>query len=171
MFRAADLVVLTKTDLLPVMDDFDPARAEAALRALGRETPMIRTAARRAPSLGPWLEWLEAELAAPRERVAQPLLRAPIMTVGEGLTDVPCRFQCGSWRCSRMSASRSRSEVFAAACPSRCRWRDVGDYVIVHAGFALARLDVVEAEKTLALFAEIAARLEGAAHALHPCIP
>ena len=34
-----------------------------------------------------------------------------------------------------------------------------GDYVIVHVGFAIARLDVVEAEKTLALFAEMAARL------------
>lgn len=32
----------------------------------------------------------------------------------------------------------------------------VGDYVIVHTGFAIARLDVEEAEKTLALFAEIA---------------
>ena len=31
----------------------------------------------------------------------------------------------------------------------------VGDYVIVHVGFALSRLDPEEAEKTLALFAEI----------------
>ena len=45
---------------------------------------------------------------------------------------------------------------------------NVGDYVIVHAGFALTRLDVVEAEKTLALFAEIAAELDAPAHALHP---
>jgi hydrogenase expression/formation protein HypC len=44
----------------------------------------------------------------------------------------------------------------------------VGDYVIVHAGFALTRLDVVEAEKTLALFAEIAAKLDADARALHP---
>ena len=32
----------------------------------------------------------------------------------------------------------------------------VGDYVIVHVGYALNRLDPEEAEKTLALFAEIA---------------
>lgn len=32
-----------------------------------------------------------------------------------------------------------------------------GDYVIVHVGYALQRLDAVEAEKTLALFAEMAA--------------
>lgn len=31
-----------------------------------------------------------------------------------------------------------------------------GDYVIVHVGYALSKLDTDEAEKTLALFAEIA---------------
>ncbi|MEF8722070.1 HypC/HybG/HupF family hydrogenase formation chaperone [Candidatus Accumulibacter phosphatis] len=31
----------------------------------------------------------------------------------------------------------------------------VGDYVIVHVGYALTRLDPEEAEKTLALFAEL----------------
>lgn len=66
MFRAADLVVLSKADLLGVMDDFDPARAEAALRALGRETPVIRAAARRTPALEAWLGWLEQQLSAPR---------------------------------------------------------------------------------------------------------
>ena len=33
----------------------------------------------------------------------------------------------------------------------------VGDYVIVHVGYALNRIDPVEAERTLALFAEMAA--------------
>jgi hydrogenase expression/formation protein HypC len=32
-----------------------------------------------------------------------------------------------------------------------------GDYVIVHVGYALQRLDPAEAEKTLALFAGVAA--------------
>ncbi|NLF18935.1 MAG: HypC/HybG/HupF family hydrogenase formation chaperone [Lentisphaerae bacterium] len=32
----------------------------------------------------------------------------------------------------------------------------VGDYVIVHTGFALSKLDPDEAEKTIELFAEIA---------------
>jgi hydrogenase expression/formation protein HypC len=44
----------------------------------------------------------------------------------------------------------------------------LGDYLIVHAGFAITRLDVEEAEKTLALFAEIAAHLRGSPSALHP---
>ncbi|MBE0531907.1 MAG: HypC/HybG/HupF family hydrogenase formation chaperone [Rhodospirillales bacterium] len=33
----------------------------------------------------------------------------------------------------------------------------VGDYVIIHTGFALSKLDPEEAEKTLELFAEMAA--------------
>jgi len=41
-----------------------------------------------------------------------------------------------------------------------------GDYVIVHVGHAIARLDVEEAERTLALFQEIADHLEGEARAL-----
>ena len=43
----------------------------------------------------------------------------------------------------------------------------VGDYVIVHAGYAIARLDVREAEKTLALFDEIAAQVKRPDDALH----
>jgi hydrogenase nickel incorporation protein HypB len=72
MFRAADLVVLTKTDLLPLLDDFEPRQAQAALRALGRGTPMIHTAARRAPAIGSWLEWLEARLAEHRTERPRP---------------------------------------------------------------------------------------------------
>ena len=34
----------------------------------------------------------------------------------------------------------------------------VGDYVIVHVGYALTRLDPEEAEQTLALFAELGAQ-------------
>lgn len=70
IFRASDLVVLSKTDLLDVMDDFDPLRAAAALRMLGRDTPMIRTAARRGQVLGAWLAWLEQQLAG-RHSVVQ----------------------------------------------------------------------------------------------------
>jgi len=47
----------------------------------------------------------------------------------------------------------------------------VGDYLIVHAGFAIARLDVAEAEKTLALFGEIATHLGEAVDALYPRLP
>jgi len=34
----------------------------------------------------------------------------------------------------------------------------VGDYVLIHVGYALERIDPLEAEKTLALFAELRAQ-------------
>ena len=43
----------------------------------------------------------------------------------------------------------------------------VGDYVIVHVGFAISRLDAEEAEKTLALFDEIARHLDEIPHEIH----
>ncbi|MBR0566138.1 HypC/HybG/HupF family hydrogenase formation chaperone [Azoarcus sp. L1K30] len=41
----------------------------------------------------------------------------------------------------------------------------VGDYVIVHVGYALSRLDAEEAERTLALFAEAGIGVDGGAGA------
>jgi hydrogenase expression/formation protein HypC len=43
----------------------------------------------------------------------------------------------------------------------------VGDYVIVHVGFAIARLNAEEAAKTLALFDEIARHLEENPYEVH----
>jgi hydrogenase nickel incorporation protein HypB len=80
IFRAADLVVITKSDLLEVLEDFDPARALASLRALGRDTPLVRTASRRRIDIQAWLAWLEAEVliaqAATMTPRAAPLTRA-----------------------------------------------------------------------------------------------
>jgi hydrogenase nickel incorporation protein HypB len=82
IFRASDLVVLSKTDLLDLLEDFEPQRAEAALAALGGGTPMIRTAARREPMLDAWLAWLELRLAEPR--AVSPTARPLIATAAIG---------------------------------------------------------------------------------------
>jgi hydrogenase expression/formation protein HypC len=44
---------------------------------------------------------------------------------------------------------------------------EVGDYVIVHVGHAITRLDVEEAEKSLALFRELAEAIGDSPDALH----
>ena len=71
IFRAADVVVLTKTDLLPALDDFDPARAEQCLRALASEAPLLPLSAKKRRGLDAWLDWLRAELVAQRARVGE----------------------------------------------------------------------------------------------------
>jgi len=69
MFRAADLVLLTKTDLLPVLDDFDPTRAEHCLRNLANPAPALRLSARNNDGLDAWFDWLRHEQLAQRQRV------------------------------------------------------------------------------------------------------
>jgi len=58
MFRTADIVLLSKADLLPVLDDFDPARAETYLRNLANPAPLIRVSARSGDGLENWLQWI-----------------------------------------------------------------------------------------------------------------
>jgi hydrogenase nickel incorporation protein HypB len=78
MFRAADIVLLTKSDLLPVLDDFDPVRAELSLRNLGSRAPVIRLSARKSLNLGEWLDWLIGELVQKRGKLASDILAQPV---------------------------------------------------------------------------------------------
>jgi hydrogenase nickel incorporation protein HypB len=71
MFRAADLVLLTKTDLLAVLDDFDPDKATQYLRQLASTSPVLRINTRQPAQLRPWLDWLDSEVATHRQRLAQ----------------------------------------------------------------------------------------------------
>ena len=66
MFRGADLVMLSKIDLLDVLDDFAPDAADRHVRALANPAPILRTSAKRPATLGPWVAWIEARLAAAR---------------------------------------------------------------------------------------------------------
>jgi len=76
MFRTADLMLLTKSDLLPVLDDFSPARAEQYLRQLANGAPVMQLSARKGMGLDGWFDWLRNELAAQRE-TARKLRPAP----------------------------------------------------------------------------------------------
>jgi hydrogenase nickel incorporation protein HypB len=69
MFRAADLVVLSKTDLLTVLDDFDVNRAERAVRELANPAPVLSLSARKSIALDAWFNWLRAEVSAQRQRL------------------------------------------------------------------------------------------------------
>lgn len=73
LFRAADLVLLTKTDLLPYLSEFSPERAEQHLRALASTAPLIPTSIRAPESLAPWLDWLRDRVSAQRARPRHPV--------------------------------------------------------------------------------------------------
>ncbi len=66
MFRAADLVVLTKADLLPHLPDVDPERIRDALSRVMPEPRMLVVSARTGEGIGDWLDWLVAVRGAAR---------------------------------------------------------------------------------------------------------
>ncbi|NOR40545.1 MAG: hydrogenase nickel incorporation protein HypB [Gammaproteobacteria bacterium] len=63
MFRAADLVLLSKSDLLPVLDDFQPDNARHHLRELASNAPVFELSAKNTAGMDAWIHWLLAELA------------------------------------------------------------------------------------------------------------
>ncbi|MBL6748899.1 MAG: hydrogenase nickel incorporation protein HypB [Nevskia sp.] len=66
MFRASDLVLISKTDLLPHLPEFDPRRAQQALADIGARASSLCVSVRDPGSLDPWLHWLERTMAEVR---------------------------------------------------------------------------------------------------------
>jgi hydrogenase nickel incorporation protein HypB len=85
LFRAAGLVVLTKTDLLPGTPQFDDLRLHRNLRTVGCEAPVLGISSRRGTGIDVFCEWLRAKEAlqslqvASRGPEAQPLPRDPLV--------------------------------------------------------------------------------------------
>ena len=67
MFRSADVVLITKTDLLQVLPEFSVTRAETALRGLASHAPLLSVHTRIASGIQPWLDWLHQQLAELKE--------------------------------------------------------------------------------------------------------
>ena len=61
MFRAADLVLITKADLLDVLDDFDVGRATASVRRLANAALVLQLSAKTGAGIPSWINWLEVE--------------------------------------------------------------------------------------------------------------
>ena len=70
MFRAANVVLVTKSDFLPVLEEFSVERAEMNLRNLASIAPVIQLSARRNLGLQTWFDWLGSELAKQRARIS-----------------------------------------------------------------------------------------------------
>ena len=70
MFRATDLLLLSKSDLIDVLGDFDPGRATHALRELANPAPVIALSSRRGDGVDEWLAWLTRSLEQCQAQVA-----------------------------------------------------------------------------------------------------
>ena len=72
MFRASDLVLLSKCDLLPVLDDFSPDNARRCLQELASQAPVIEISSKNGVGMEAWLDWLLTRTAALEQRSGAP---------------------------------------------------------------------------------------------------
>lgn len=70
LFRAVELVLISKCDLLPHLDDFSVARAANAVRGLANAAPVFAISARDGTGLRTWIDWLAARVAQNRQRLS-----------------------------------------------------------------------------------------------------
>ncbi len=69
MFRVADLVLISKSDLLTVIDDFDPAKAEHYLRQLASTAPVILLSVKSGNGVILWIDWLRQQVKQNKTRL------------------------------------------------------------------------------------------------------
>ena len=68
MFRAGAQVLITKTDLLPYIEEFSVTRARDAIRAVRGDMPIIELSSKNGHGMDQWVDWLVRSVA---ERKAQ----------------------------------------------------------------------------------------------------
>lgn len=79
IFRGADLVLLTKTDLLECTPHFDNVRLHQNLRAIGCEAPVLGLSNRRGIGIDVVCDWLRAKEALQSLQVASRMPEAPTL--------------------------------------------------------------------------------------------
>lgn len=61
MFRSSDLVLISKCDLLPVLDDFQPQRATKYLQDIASTAPIMQLSSKDGSGMSEWLNWLSQQ--------------------------------------------------------------------------------------------------------------
>ena len=88
MFRAADAMLITKVDLLQVLDDFNCDNAHQNLRNLANPAPVLEISAKTRQGFEGWINWLQQELHHYRQNLARgEHLHPRIQTDGHKLRD------------------------------------------------------------------------------------
>jgi len=64
MFRTSDLVLISKSDLLPVLDDFKPERAKGYLRDIASTAPVMQLSSKDKSGMLQWMDWVSEQIAA-----------------------------------------------------------------------------------------------------------
>jgi len=62
MFRTSDLVMISKCDLLPILDDFKPERAKDYLRDIASTAPVMELSSKDKSGMPEWVEWINQQI-------------------------------------------------------------------------------------------------------------
>jgi hydrogenase nickel incorporation protein HypB len=76
MFRTSDLVLISKSDLLPILDDFKPDNAKRYLHDIASTAPVMEISAKDHSGMDHWVEWISHQIV---ERVSY-LEEHPVQT-------------------------------------------------------------------------------------------
>jgi hydrogenase nickel incorporation protein HypB len=85
MFRAADVMLITKTDLSPYLVEFSNERAAQNLRNLASQVPVFQLSARNGEGIDVWLDWLEEQIQLHKQRVKNRPSFRPVRQPDAGL--------------------------------------------------------------------------------------
>ena len=77
MFRAADVMLISKTDLLPVLEDFSPVKAQYHLQELANAAPVFQLSSKTGDGMQHWFDWLRHELKHYRTGLEQDIHLRP----------------------------------------------------------------------------------------------
>jgi hydrogenase nickel incorporation protein HypB len=71
MFRTSDLVLISKCDLLPILDDFKPEKAKSYLRDIASTAPVMELSSKDKSGMPQWLEWIDQQVESRKSYLEQ----------------------------------------------------------------------------------------------------
>lgn len=71
MFRASDFVLLSKSDLLPVLDDFKSENAKRYLQDIASTAPVLELSSKNKEGMPEWLDWIKQQINVREEYLKQ----------------------------------------------------------------------------------------------------
>jgi hydrogenase nickel incorporation protein HypB len=71
MFRSSDLVMISKSDLLPILDDFKPENAKRYLRDIASTAPVMELSAKDKSGLPQWIDWIKQQIESRKAYLEQ----------------------------------------------------------------------------------------------------
>ena len=62
MFRTADLVLISKSDLLPILDDFKLENAKHYLQNIASTAPLVEVSSKDKSGISDWIDWIRQQI-------------------------------------------------------------------------------------------------------------